>query len=89
MQNTTENQNNNQSMEAINAAMNDLDAALSSTARIHYYDPSDVQTLFGLIRDELQKDPHDVDASLLIEFLAFHRAQIKPSLVGHFNKILS
>ena len=89
MQNTTENQNNNQVMDAISAAMNDLDAALGSTARILYYDPSDVQTLFGLIRDELQKDPHDVDASLLIEFLTFHRAQIKPSLVGHFNKILS
>lgn len=76
-----------QNLEEITQALNQLNTEVLSA--LHIYDPCDVQTLFGLIRDELQKAPETVDATMLLEFLVFHRTQIKPSLVGHIHKILS
>ncbi len=76
-----------QNIDDITQALNQL--STENLAGIHIYDPYDVQKLFERIRDELQKDPVDVDATMLVEFLAFHRANIKPSLVGHIQKILN
>lgn len=66
-----------------------LDNLLESSNLAQEYDPRDAQAAFEAFRLELQKAPEAVDACILVEFLTFHRAQIKPSLSGHIFKTLS
>ena len=66
-----------------------LDNLLESGNLSQEYDPRDAQAAFEAFRQEVQKSPDAVDACILVEFLTFHRAQIKPSLSGHIFKTLS
>ena len=62
--------------------------ALDAFQQAHDYDVRDLISLEAIVEDELKKDPQEMNTSVLMEILIFHRDSIKNALVMKIFKAI-